>query len=392
MTSPMDREARRMELRGIVRVAGEVIAQYWPMRTFVHHNPLSGLEHLHFEQAVQLGTRFLGGQGYLSSQTYRGFLRSGRIQMAHLDQALLGRIRSESVRIGGQRVTHGQLLRTCLTHGLSEVSDGAAERPGKDGLDPRWVGALADRLSGAIWSQAVADRVQSIVQADRDALGRFVTLSDWCDRTLGTAIVAQVNDELIKWCEAFLDEDHATWPMPNRELGFYQAWRSLAIHQWAPCGIPDSRAKILALPEDPEDAVLESLDILGIPDDLRQDYLALQLTALPGWSGFIKWRAEQRDYAWQRAYPISLVKLLAVRLWYARELSQLACRHPLGIRASYGDAVEFMQANPHEYFLRKESVAGRLPAYHAERAGRLQAGRRDDWQALAEHLQQDQGP
>ena len=36
---PADLEARRMELRGMIRLASEVIAQYWPMRTFVHHNP-----------------------------------------------------------------------------------------------------------------------------------------------------------------------------------------------------------------------------------------------------------------------------------------------------------------------------------------------------------------
>ena len=35
-----------MELRGIVLLAGEVIPHYWPARTFVHHNPLHGLEHL----------------------------------------------------------------------------------------------------------------------------------------------------------------------------------------------------------------------------------------------------------------------------------------------------------------------------------------------------------
>ena len=35
-----DLEARRMELRARSGLASEVIAQYWPMRTFVHHNPL----------------------------------------------------------------------------------------------------------------------------------------------------------------------------------------------------------------------------------------------------------------------------------------------------------------------------------------------------------------
>ena len=69
-----------------------------------------------------------------------------------------------------------------------------------------------------------------------------------------------------------------------------------------------------------------SLDALGIPAELLQDYLSLQLTALPGWAGFIKWRGEERDYPWQQAYPAGLVKFLAIRLWYARELVPKACQ------------------------------------------------------------------
>ena len=56
-----------MELRGIVHLAGEVVAQYWPMRTFVHHNPLHSLEYLPFEETVRRGKQFMGGNGYLPS-------------------------------------------------------------------------------------------------------------------------------------------------------------------------------------------------------------------------------------------------------------------------------------------------------------------------------------
>ncbi|HWI68612.1 MAG TPA: putative inorganic carbon transporter subunit DabA, partial [Nitrospiraceae bacterium] len=68
-----DLETRRMELRGIVHLAGEVVAQYWPMRTFVHHNPLHSLEYLPFEEAVRRGNQFLGGNGYLPSHQYRAY-------------------------------------------------------------------------------------------------------------------------------------------------------------------------------------------------------------------------------------------------------------------------------------------------------------------------------
>ena len=55
-----------MEVRSYVQMAGEVIPQYWPMRTFIHHNPLHGLEGLHFDEAVKRGAHLFGGRGYLS--------------------------------------------------------------------------------------------------------------------------------------------------------------------------------------------------------------------------------------------------------------------------------------------------------------------------------------
>ena len=98
----IDIETRRMELRGVIRLAGEVIAQYWPMRTFVHHNPLHSLEYLPFEETVRRGKQFLGGNGYLPSHLYRGYLRSGRIQLRHLDAALIPLVRDQHVAIGSR--------------------------------------------------------------------------------------------------------------------------------------------------------------------------------------------------------------------------------------------------------------------------------------------------
>ena len=64
-------DAQRMELRSYVELAGEVISQYWPMRTFIHHNPLHGLESLPFNQAVQRGALLFGGREYLDNETFR---------------------------------------------------------------------------------------------------------------------------------------------------------------------------------------------------------------------------------------------------------------------------------------------------------------------------------
>ena len=384
-------ETRRMELRGIVRLAGEVIARYWPMLTFVHHNPFHSLEYLPFDETVRRGRRFLGGEGYLSGKTYRGYLRSGRILLRHVDEALRPLAREDSVIVGPCRIAHREVLRACLTHGLCVAAEEPFDALLDHGSTEELITALADHLSPVLNAPTVEDQIATAVREDTETLGRYITLSHWCDRTLGTHIVTLVNTELIKWCEAFLDEGHATWPMPGREHGFYAAWKSLAAREWSPCGITQSRRKIAELPEHPEDAVLESLESLGIPDDLRQDYLSLQLTALPGWAGFIKWRAEQQNYAWQQAYPISLVKFLAVRLWYVRELVQQICHEELGIKGDFVSISTYMQDHPHAYFLRKEQVVGRLPAAYTHQVERLSRERGNGWKALADRVHIDTG-
>jgi uncharacterized protein len=374
----IDIETRRMELRGIVKLAGEVIAQYWPMRTFVHHNPLHSLEYLPFEETIRHGKQFMGGNGYLPSHVYRDYLKSGRIQLRHLDEALNPLALDKHVLLGSRPVTHGDVLRACLTEGLCtpvlEPLDAQLPDPSLDQIE-----RLAARLESVMKFPDLRERIRRIAEGDEAALGRWLTLSHWCDDTLGTHIVRQINDQMIKWCEAFLDEGHATWAMPEREKGLYMAWKEIAAHEWSPCGIADSKRKIAQLPDHPEDALLESLDELGIPARLRKDYLSLQLTALPGWAGFIKWRGEERDYPWQQAYPVGLVKFLAIRLWYARELVEKACREALNIEGRYEVVTAYMRAHSGEYYLRRQRVAGRLPALYAEEVDRLAHQKGNGW-------------
>jgi uncharacterized protein YbcC (UPF0753/DUF2309 family) len=386
-----DIETRRMELRGIVHLAGEVIAQYWPMRTFVHHNPLHSLEYLPFEETVRRGKQFMDGNGYLPSHQYRAYLQSGRIRIEDLDAALKPLVRDKHVIIGTRRVAHGEVLRACLTEGLCEplVEPLDAELP-----DPlqELIDKLAFKLTFVLKVRDVRERIGKIVEGDQIALGRWLTLSHWCDDTFGTQVVQQINDQLIKWCEAFLDEDHAAWSMPEREKGLYGAWKAVASHEWSPCGIKDSGRKIAQLPDYPEDALLDSLDALGIPAALRQDYLSLQLTALPGWAGFIKWRGEERNYPWQQAYPAGLVKFLAIRLWYARELVQKTCRDELGIEGRYDAITAYMRNYPEEYYLRRQRVAGRLPALYAEEVDRLRHQKRNGWRSIIERYRTEVVP
>jgi uncharacterized protein YbcC (UPF0753/DUF2309 family) len=319
-------EAQRSELRALILLASEVIADYWPMRTFVHHNPLHGLEYLDFEEAVSRAQRLFDGKGYLPVSIFREYFSSGRILPEQLDAALKARTENRHVRLGAHDVTLGAVLRACMVQDLSPPPDDRVAVLLERHPERNAIKSLANHLtSAAKLPQSWRDT------AEQGVLGRTLMLASWCDRTLGTEIGEQINRELVKWCEAFLDEGHATWPIPHREKGFYAAWRFLAQHEWSPAAITNTREKLSRLPAQPEDALLDSLTALGIPADAHQDYLSLHLAALSGWAGFIKWRADQSEYEWQLAYSTDLAQYLAVRLWYERELVQKACNDSLGI-------------------------------------------------------------
>lgn len=321
-------DTRPAKLLGLVRVAGEIIAPYWPMRTFVHHNPLHGLEDLPFEEAVRRGKRILGGNGYLSNEMFRELARSGRILPRHIEAALSPRAIDKQVRLGQHTVGHIEVLRAHLLYGLSAPAPDTLDAA--IGLHPDR--ALIDRLAGHIASLSVFPPGQQPESGSRDAVSAVVlrkTLAALCDLRLGTAIADRIDREMIKWCEAFLDEDHAAWAMPQRARGLYGAWKYLAAREWSPSGIAAASRKIGRLPDQPAAALLEHLVALGIPEDIWMDYLSAHLSALPGWAGFIKWRADQADYEWQAAYPSDLVQYLAVRLWYERELVPQAYREAL---------------------------------------------------------------
>ncbi len=317
-----DSDTKSREIRELVSQAAGVIGQYWPLPTFVYYNPLHSLESMHFEEAVRLGRRFVGGNGYLPNETFREYYRAGRIRPEHVEAALRSREQDQHVALSERTVSHLDVLRVHLLSGITAPADETLEALVDRSVDAKLLRDLFHRLTPVLKPR----------EEEPDPLGRSMTLATWCDRTLHTRLTDPIDRELIKWCEAFLDEGHAVWSMPDRKKGFYQAWKSLAAREWSPCGIIDSGRKIGDLPASPDEALLEHLDALGIPKEIRQDYLSLQLTGLCGWASFINWRGESSEgYEWQEAHPIDLVQYLAVRLWYERELVRQTCQIEVGI-------------------------------------------------------------
>jgi uncharacterized protein YbcC (UPF0753/DUF2309 family) len=137
-------------------------------------------------------------------------------------------------------------------------------------------------------------------------LDRMAATTDASNSDSDTA-TERVDQVLTKWLSAFLDEGSAHWSMPNREAGFYTAFRGIAEHD----GQTPDEGIIADLPETPTETIETVLS--PYPESQWVPIFEEQLAALPGWTGLIKQRADDEG-AWQSAYPISLAGYLAARL------------------------------------------------------------------------------
>ena len=356
-------ESQRIELRSLVNLSCEPISHFWPMKTFIHHNPLHGLEHLTFEKAIKEGQRFLRGRGYLSNSENRKFFTQGKISEETINEALKDMSREETITLGAQKFSHLEVLRAILIHGNGKVATDVCSAILQPSLHQPEIKNLFEKIQDLSKKKAQRDFLKGHAYREKKELATRYTLAEWCDQTFGTNVQDQINREIIKWVGGFLDEGHAPWGMPMREKTFYRAWKELALDDSSGSllGIQDWRNKILNMPDRPEDSVLESLSLLGIPKNLWDGYFSLQLAQLSGWTGFIKWRSEQTDYEWQNAFPIDLIKYMAIRLFYERELVMLACQEKLAIPGTYTSINKYLNNHPTGYGLYKEFRSRVLP-------------------------------
>lgn len=302
------------------------------MKTFAYRNPLRGWESLPFDEAVSEGRQLIGGNGYLSNEDYRRLYREGRIADDAIEHALRSagiETPAEAITLGDRQIEFWEVLRLHLLFGF-------------DPLDPAlltWQ-LSAGPLQQDLWQSSLAalgladavpdgNHQRHPVDASVDVdLPAGQTLSDWLDKLAGASLVDQVNDQMIKWNAAFLDEGMAGWQMPGRQAGFYASWRDLVQRDFSArfLGIKKFASKCRALPDSPADAIAAHLTKLKIPPDRWAGYMARLFAQLPGWVGFIRWRSENPNYAAQAEHPMDPVEYLAVRLFYEVELVEAFCQ------------------------------------------------------------------
>ena len=258
------------------------VPHYWPIGSFIHHNPLKGFEDMHFKDGLSKAKSIFGGQVYMDSSYFMDLYKQGKIDTEVLEKNI-------------EKALSDKGCETPLEFAkkfLMEVS-------------PKWSSLRIEFLSK---KEKIDDELftylkeNSIYHDEKSWLAKIIkhmTLYEINDALFGGDKKDEVEKEIIEFISRFLDEDQTTMNMPNRERGMFETFKLYENFDYA---------------KGAESFVEETLQKLQVKD--TEGYLLTHLLKLHGWAGFIKYRSEDPDYASQQHYPSALIEYIAVRLYY----------------------------------------------------------------------------
>ena len=120
----------------------------------------------------------------------------------------------------------------------------------------------------------------------------------------------EINRISIKWFQVFFDDGQATIKMPDREKGFYQSWKNLALFdREISKKNPENIDFLKNLPSSSKQAIAQISKKLIRPET-SEKFFTLLLTTLSGWSSYVKYLGE---WSYQKN-PQIMIDYLAVRL------------------------------------------------------------------------------
>ncbi|MBI2824006.1 MAG: DUF2309 domain-containing protein [Planctomycetia bacterium] len=371
-STSVDSHPRLAHLEHTIEHLSHLLPAQAPIRVFVHHNTLHAFEDQTFYDAVKQGSATYGCHAYLPEDRYRQKLARGRILPQDLAAALLEDPGEEPDRLIGFLGTRYHLRLAMLQHPLRLgpdaelrwlIAEADALRRFRDEapvdvkeqmIDQtrRWVmrdlrnGAAAgderirravavlfDRFGGSKierWSEATweAFTLQLLwytchhgvhgVQRFAEPLPPLVCHRDFLLHATGTDTDRYVNDVLIRFCAAFLDQGIARWTLPSRERGFLASFFALnrdsrPVDRWLR-GLPTEIKRLEGIGYGALEIIAESLYLLGVDEAEEEAYLSRMLLALRGWTGML-WQMETNaEWAVHPAPTGTLVEYLAARL------------------------------------------------------------------------------
>lgn len=397
-TTTADHAANLQELKQVIEHAAHLLPAQGPITVFIHHNTLHAFEDLTFDEAVRKGGKLFGCQPYLTEDRYREELGRGRIRFTELQDVLqenlgargqekilglctrlelrlemlqyplrsgpteelvwfvaekdaLRRIRSDASSAVRQRLiaeTRRWVMRD-LRGGDESGRNGrlvhdSRARANLAGVFARFSESAIESWSDHAWEAFTLQALWRICCTGVEGVPSFtpppllpIRHRDLLLKASGVDADQPVNNLLIRFCPAFLDQGLAHWSLPRRDEGFY---RSFCALYGQPGGPPARWMHGLAVELrrletiDPLASIRESLQLLGVAEEEWDDFISATLLALRGWAGMIWFIEERPDRVVHPVPEGSLMEYLAIRLVLERWALAYCARNAINFNGS----------------------------------------------------------
>ena len=365
-------------LQQIIELAAVVLPVQGPLNVFIAQNKLQAFEKYPFDEGLRRAAATMGCHPYLSEERYREELRRARIRFSDLQEVLERDLGLKGTELIADRLTRYDLRLAMLeypakiaptaellwyiaeTNALTRIRGDAPAtlreqligetrrwvmrdlRSWNDNgnkQEPKWrvgngLGELLERLGDSAIENWNDDRweefslralwricIDGVSDLPPFTIPQLPTVRhrDLLAEATGQDSDRLVNEVLIRFCSAFLDQGLARWPLPNRDQGMYKAFCSLygegsaAPTRWMR-GLSQELTRLSKNHVSPRESIRESLEILGIEEDEHEAFLSATLLALRGWAGMIWYVENRQDSAVKPVPKGSLVEFVAVRL------------------------------------------------------------------------------
>ncbi|MCA9041854.1 MAG: DUF2309 domain-containing protein, partial [Planctomycetaceae bacterium] len=369
------RSERLANLQHQIEHAAHLLPSQGPITAFVHHNTLHAFEQRSFEEGVRKGGELWSCHAYLAEERYREEFEKDRIRLSDLEAVLREELDEEVNQPLIASVMRFELRLAMLRHRIyagqpAELNWLIAETNALREFRPDVNNATRSHLIESTRHWIMRDRQEIFSISNRanlisENLGRFSqrSMEQWSDKqwesfllnalwnicytgaknvekqlaivplpelhlprhrnllleATGEDTDLLVHDLLIKFSSAFLDQGFADWHLPYRHRGIFKSFLNLYSKSFTPPvewykKIRQETSRILEARLSPLESIEESLQLLGVTEEEREEFLTQTILALRGWFGMV-WQMEtEAEWMPHPAPHGSLVELLAIRL------------------------------------------------------------------------------